>query len=607
MVISAGDLETCRRTWSRGLGAAARSAAQQILRADGRRSVSAARDGGGRELNRLLRAYFDDSHLKDWIDGLPSSAQSAARALVTRRFFRVAALESGHYVLDYMVAGLEYHFNAIVAATIDVPPEALEKLVWVDLAGWLFQSLRKQRSAYIPTTSTSGDDEDEEQFGAYSETLDARLARLLPPVEAETHPALDRLRALLMSVFGAAAPSDESADRVKEEVLGKRRGSAKERSTSARRAGTRAEPDLWWDAGRVPFEALARSTVLGQYSSSRNRFLAHAFTYSPAGRALRAFAGAATVNRVVYTIDCQERRVTASAATPNSEGSRSPSEPGCRHGRHTLRYPDQLVECGCHVCQNTARAPRLATWLVVATPEYGAFSRAAVCPEKACRRLALDRSPVCVECGAQVQIEEVWQPHDPIYLDAPVDAHDDTRQRFDERVASAGPTVADRLATKEYVQSRSRELAERREAIMANAARVRELGRQLLDSEIADIAQEAPPSWTRLAVLAALGPDLDAPPLHGWEVRLLVNAFQAFRDREGAIAALPARLRRAAVAVPTLWSTHPLKPQNFGKIKSEMAARWLEWEPSLKTRLVNLLDPSLSETLDDVDALLEQE
>jgi hypothetical protein len=607
MVINAGDVETCRRTWTRGIGAAARSAARQILRADARRSPSAARQGAGGELDRVLRAYLDDRHLKNWIDGLPSTAQSAGRALLTRRFFRIAALESGHYVLDYMVAGLAWHFSASVAATIDVPPEALEEIVWVDLASWLFQSLRKQRSAYIPTAPTSDADEEDELSAAYTETIDERLARLLPPVAAETDPVLDRLRALLTSVFGAAAPSSESADRMREEALREPGGSAKRRSTSATRAETRGESDLWWDAGRVPFEALARWTVLGQYSASRNRFRAHAFTYSPAGRALRAFAGAANVNRVVYTVDCQERRVAASATEPGREGSRSQSEPGCRHGRHTLRYPDQLVECGCDACQDTARVARLATWLVVATPEYGAFSSVAVCPEKGCRRLARDASPVCVECGAQLEIEEVWHPHNPVDLDAFVHPHDGARQRIHEHVAAAGPTVADQVATKEYVRSYSSELAERRDGIMADAGRVRELAWQLLDREIADIAQEEPPSWTRLAVLAALCPGLDAPTRHGWEVRLLVNVFQAFRDREGAIAALPARLRSAAVAVPTQWTTHPLKPPNFGKIKSEMAARWLEWEPSIKTRLVKLLDPSLIEALDDVDALLEQE
>jgi hypothetical protein len=106
MVINAGDVETCRRTWTRGIGAAARSAARQILRADARRSPSTARQEAGGELDRVLRAYLDDRHLKNGIDGLPSTAQSAGRALLTRRFFRIAALESGHYVLDYMVAGL---------------------------------------------------------------------------------------------------------------------------------------------------------------------------------------------------------------------------------------------------------------------------------------------------------------------------------------------------------------------------------------------------------------------------------------------------------------------------------------------------------------------
>src|SRR6185295_9089702 len=236
MVICADDLEICRRTWSRGIGAAARSAARQILRADSRRSASTAREGSGRALDRVLRAYLDDDQLKNWIDGLPSSAQPAGRALLTRRFFRVAALESGHYVLDYMVAGLAYHFNASVAATIDVPAEALDEVIWVDLASWLFQSLRKQRSAYIPTAPTSDDDGEHEQSAAYAETIDERLARLLPAVEAETAPVLDRFRALLTSVFGAAAPSYENAG---EESVRERRGSAKRRSTSATRAGAR--------------------------------------------------------------------------------------------------------------------------------------------------------------------------------------------------------------------------------------------------------------------------------------------------------------------------------------------------------------------------------
>jgi hypothetical protein len=192
----------------------------------------------------------------------------------------------------------------------------LEEIVWVDLASWLFQSLRKQRSAYIPTAPTSDADEEDELSAAYTETIDERLARLLPPVAAETDPVLDRLRALLTSVFGAAAPSSESAGRMREEPLREPGGSAKRRSTSATRAETRGESDLWWDAARVPFEALARWTVLGQYSASRNRFRAHAFTYSPAGRALRAFAGAANVKRVVYTVDCQERQVAASATEP---------------------------------------------------------------------------------------------------------------------------------------------------------------------------------------------------------------------------------------------------------------------------------------------------
>jgi hypothetical protein len=602
MVISADDFETCRRTWSRGIGAAARSAARRILSADGRRSASTAREASGRTLDLVLRAYLDDSHLKIWIDGLPSSAQSAGRALLTRRFFRVAALEAGHYLVDYMVAGLAYHFNASVAATIDVPPQALDEVVWVDLASWLFQSLRKRRSAYIPTVATADDDGQHEQSAAHAETIDERLARLLPPVEAETDLVVLRLRALLTSVFGAAAPSYEDADLMGEESVRERRGSAKRRAAPT----TRAEPDWWWDAGHVPFEALARWKVLGQYSASKNRFRAHAFTYSPAARALRAFAGAAPVKRVVYTVDCQ-KRVAGSATKPRAEGSRPQSELGCRHGRHTLRYPDQPVECGCDACQDTGRVARLATWLVVVTPEYGAFSKAAVCPEKGCRRLARNASAVCVECGAHLEVDEVWQPHNPVYLDAFVNPHNDTRQRCHERVALAGPTVDDRVVTQEYVRSWTDELDNLRQGIMAKAAQVRELAWQLMDSELADITQEEPPSWTRLAVLAALCPGLDLPPPQGWEVRLLVNVFQTFRDREGAIAAIPARLRSAAVSVPPQWSTHPLKPENFGKIKSEMAARWLKWEPSIKTRLVELLDPSLTEVLDDVDALLEQE
>jgi hypothetical protein len=254
-------------------------------------------------------------------------------------------------------------FSGLVAATVDVPTEHLDEIVWADLAGWLFQSLAKWRTAYIPVTPTTPEEIEEAPPPVH--TLDERLKRIVAPADAASDPLLEQLHRSLEAVFGRAisvpeplhtdtrlpaADSDPESptanatvsvggpqpsagsDRARRESAGSRQ---RDRALASR---TEVRREFWWDAARKSFEELTRSEVLGQVLGMK-RFLAHGFMYSPAGRALQAFAGARIVNRMVYTVDCQDAGDShgGTSDTPDAAGS-SPVKV-CSHRRHILRYP----------------------------------------------------------------------------------------------------------------------------------------------------------------------------------------------------------------------------------------------------------------------------
>jgi hypothetical protein len=195
----------------------------------------------------------------------------------------------------------------------------------------------------------------------------------------------------------------------------------------------------------------------------------------------------------------------------------------------------------------------------------------------------------------------VWVPATLVSLDALLNVHEDDGRRVIDRVAAAGPSLIERLMTAERIDTVA--VKQLDAEIRGRALDLRKTVRSLLRRELCEIETV---TWKRLAVLAALFPDLGPAVPHAWEIRLLTNVLREFPHRQAAIEQLPVRLRRLGLDVPTEWHTDPLTATNFGKLKSEIAKRWRQREPLLQETVTELLEPSLTETLDDIDEFLHR-
>lgn len=592
------ELDTHERSWSPALGRVARAAARATLRADENRDHDRSSSGA---LDAMVREYLDHPELRGWVATLPSDTdRSAGRALLTRRFFRVAASEPGHHVIDHMVTALR-RFDVPVASTIGVPAEQLDEILWADVAAWMLQSLARFRTAYIPSAAPSDPSETSDILDVDPLTHEERLAALCGRPTVESHRLLDRFYHTLEQRFGRIPP--DAGVRRQADVSTQPCRSIHPRQPTG--SPLRQGREFQWDAKTCSFAQLVRVEILGQVRGAK-RFLPNGFMYSVASRALRTFAGARIVDRLIFTVCCSDARDPhAEAPAPGD------TRVSCRHPRHTLRHPYQPVACDCAGCAAATPISRVARWLTVTTPEFGYQARLLVCGTRMCRRVAPGLSAAC----QPLTTIDVWIPTAPVYLDSCVFDDEGDRRGVIDTIAADEPSAVDRIIATEGIRAR-RDVAIRVAAgIRSNAAWVCALIRTVFERELDeldqrdrdDIARARPRSWTRLAVLASLVPDFGSRWPAAWEVRLLLNV-RHFTGRAAAIEQLPGRLCSGGVDVPAGWASQPLTESNFGKIKSEMARRWQRWlecEPLFEARLTALVESDSSETVEDIDELFE--